>query len=103
VWLGAWLAGPSRPARAVQRQWHRMTGKGGDGHDGEPGPVNRWVADHIGLLRGLLLGVLALVLVVMGRPTGKVVLLLVLIALVGLGVIQALAAGGRRREVPAEA
>jgi hypothetical protein len=102
VWLIAWLAGPSRPARAVRRQWHAITGKDGDGHGGEPGPVSRWVADHVGLLRGLLLGALALVLVVAGRPTGKVVLLLVLVALVGLGLIQLLAAGGRRREVPAE-
>jgi hypothetical protein len=102
VWLIAWLAGPSRPAQAVRRQWNGITGKDGDGRSGEPGPVNRWVADHIGLLRGLLLGALALVLVISGRPTGKLVLLLLLIGLVGLGVIQLLAGGGRRREVPAE-
>ena len=102
VWLFAWLAGPSRPARAVQRQWNRVTGKDGDEPSGEPGPVNRWVADHVALLRGLLLGALALVLVVAGRPTGKMVLLLLLIALAGLGVIQVLAAGGRRGDVPAE-
>jgi hypothetical protein len=101
VWLIAWLAGPSRPAQAVRRQWNGITGRDGDGGRSEPGPVNRWVADHVGLLRGLLLGALALVLVISGRPTGKLVLLLVLIALVGLGVIQLLA-GGRRRKVAAE-
>jgi hypothetical protein len=99
VWLIAWLAGPSRPARAVRRQWNGITGKDGDG---EPGPVSRWAADHVGLLRGLLLGVLALVLVVAGRPTGKMVLLLAIVGLIGLGVIQLLAAGGERRDQVAE-
>ena len=60
----------------------------------------QWVADHVGLLRGLLLAVLGLVLIVWQNPTGKVVLLLLLIGLVGLGVIQLLAAGGKRSDQP---
>jgi hypothetical protein len=81
-----------------------MVGKAGTGigDTGALGPVNQWVADHLGLLRGAYLGVLALVLVTWDRPTGKVVLLLVVLALVGLGIIQMLAAGAPRTEEPAE-
>ena len=100
VWLIAWLAGPSRPATAVRRQWNRMFDRGD--HAGPVGPVTQWVADHVGLLRGLLLAVLGLVLIAWQNPSGKVVLLLVVIGLVGLGVIQLLAAGAKRSEEPAE-
>jgi hypothetical protein len=99
IWLIAWLAGPSRPAVAVRRQWNRLFDRGD--HEGRSGPVNQWVGDHVGLLRGLLLVVLGLVLIVWQNPTGKVVLLLVVIGLVGLGVIQLLAAGATRADEPA--
>jgi len=98
IWLIAWLAGPSRPAVAVRRQWNRLFG--GD-HEGRSGPVNQWVGEHVGVLRGSLLVVLGLVLIAWQNPTGKVVLLLVVIGLVGLGVIQLLAAGARRPNGPA--
>src|SRR6478736_44482 len=98
VWLIAWLAGPSRPATAVRRQWNRMFDRGD--RDGAAGPVNQWVADHVGMLRGLLLAVLGLVLIAWQNPTGKVVLLLVVIGLVGLLVIQLLAAGAKRTDAP---
>jgi len=99
VWLIAWLAGPSRPAVAVRRQWNRMFDRGD--HDGKVGPITQWVADHVGLLRGLLLAVLGLLLIAWENPTGKVVLLLIVIGLVGLVVIQLLAAGAKRSEEPA--
>jgi hypothetical protein len=98
IWLIAWLAGPSRPAVAVRRQWNRMFDKG-DG-TGTVGPITQWVADHVGLLRGLLLAVLGLLLIAWENPTGKVVLLLIVIGLVGLLVIQLLAAGAKRADAP---
>ena len=102
VWLCAWLAGPSRPAQAVRNQWNRMIGKAG-GTVGEIGPVNEWVGHHLGLLRGLLLGMLGVVLITWERPTGKVVLLLVAVGLVGCGLIQLLAAGVDREPTVADA
>jgi hypothetical protein len=102
VWLIAWLAGPSRPAQAVRRQWDRLTGKAG-GAVGEIGPVNAWVGHHVGLLRGLLVGVLGVVLITWERPTGKVVLLLAFIGLIGWGLIQLLAAGVEREPTPVDA
>ncbi len=102
VWLIAWLAGPSRPAQSVRRQWNRMTGKAG-GAVGEIGPVNVWVGHHVGLLRGLLVGVLGVVLITWERPTGKVVLLLAVIGLIGWGLIQLLAAGVPREPAGVDA
>ena len=102
VWLIAWLAGPSRPAMAVRHQWDRMVGKAG-GTVGEVGPVNQWVGHHVGLLRGLLVGVLGVVLITWERPTGKVVLLLAFIGLIGWGLIQLLAAGVDREPTAVEA
>jgi hypothetical protein len=98
IWLIAWLAGPSRPAVAVRRQWNRLFVRGE--HEGRSGPVNQWVGEHVGVLRGALLVVLGLVLIVWENPTGKVVLLLVVIGLVGLAVIQLLAAGAKRADEP---
>jgi len=99
VWLIAWLAGPSRPATAVRRQWNRMFDR--SEREGEVGPITQWVADHVGLLRGLLLAVLGLVLIAWQNPSGKVVVALVAIGLVGLLVIKLLGAGAKRSDQPA--
>ena len=98
IWFAAWLAGPSRPATAVRRQWNRMLGRAGDGlgDTASLGPVNEWVAAHVGLLRGALLALLGLLLITWDRPTGNVVLLFAVVGLVGVALIQLLAAGGDR-------
>ena len=92
VWLAAWLAGPSRPAEAVRRQWNRAAGRVGAD---EVGPVNRWVAANVMGLRIGLVAVLLVLLLAWTRPTGLVVLGFALVALIGLAVIQVLAAGGQ--------
>ncbi len=97
VWSGAWLAGPSRPAAALRRQWGRLSGKS---DEGEINSMNRWVATNATGLRAGLFGVLLLVLVAWDRPTGVVVLALGVVALLGLGVIQVLGAGGPPGEAP---
>jgi hypothetical protein len=91
VWFGAWVAGPSRPATALRRQWGRLSGNSAEG---EVSSMNRWVANNATGLRAGLFAVLLLVLVGWDRPTGVVVLLLGVVAVAGLGVIQVLGAGG---------
>lgn len=98
VWVMAWLAGPSRPAEALRRQWNRLMGRAGG--SGEAGPVNRWVATNATGLRAGLGGLLLLLLFVWDRPTGAVVLVLGVVGLIGLGVIQMLGAGGTSEPVP---
>ena len=99
VWFAAWLAGPSRPAEALRRQWHRLSGRAGDA--GEISATNRWVARNATGLRSAVFALLLLVLVAWERPTGMVVLLLGVVALVGLGGIQVLGAGGSPTEASA--
>lgn len=96
VWLAAWLAGPSRPAEAVRRQWNRALGRAGSGlgSAAEIGPVNRWVAKNSTGLRIGLVAALLLLLLAWERPTGLVVVLFAVVGLVGVGVIQLLGAGG---------
>ena len=102
VWLIAWLAGPSRPAVAVRRQWDRLTGRAGDGLSGavEIGPVNRWVVKNAMGLRVGLGVLLLLALFAWDHPTGMVVLLFAVVGLFGLGVIQILGAGGSSESEP---
>ncbi len=94
VWLAAWLAGPSKPAAAVRRQWNRAMGHvGGDDGAGAPGPVATWFGANAKGLRIGLVAVLLVLLLVWERPTGLVILAFAVVALVGLAVIQILAAG----------
>ncbi|MEP6622952.1 MAG: hypothetical protein ABJC79_00775 [Acidimicrobiia bacterium] len=91
VWLTAWLAGPSRAATGTRRQWNRAMGHvGGE----EPsGPVATWFGEHAKSLRTALVMVLLVSLFVWEQPTGLVVLSLAMVALIGLALIQILAAG----------
>lgn len=90
VALIAWLAGPARAAQAVRRQWNRMTGKvAGE----EPGEFSQWVGRNaLGLRVGLLI-FLVFVLFMWTRPTGKVVLGLAVVGVIGLAAIQLVGAG----------
>jgi hypothetical protein len=96
VALIAWLAGPARAAQAVRRQWNRMTGKvAGE----EPGEFSQWVGRNaMGLRVGLLI-FLVFVLFMWTRPTGKVVLGLAVVGVIGLAVIQLLGAGAPKAAV----
>ena len=95
VWIAAWLAGPSRGARLIRSHWNRLLGRAGEGIGDavEIGPVSRWTAANAMGLRIALFALLTLLLFVWDRPTGLVILGLGVLGLVGLGVIQMLAAG----------
>ena len=92
VWFAAWLAGPSRPAEGLRRQWGRLSARGGDA--GDVSATNRWVARNASGLRAGLFAGLLLVLVAWDRPTGLVILALGVVGLIGLGMIQLFGAGG---------
>jgi len=92
ILFAAWVAGPSRAATWVRTVWNRALGRGSSGIGGnvELGPVPAWVAAHLGLLRAAVAVVAALALVLWSRPTGKVVLLIAVVALVLLAILQVL-------------
>ena len=98
VWAAAWLAGPSRGAIALRTQWNRLVGRATEelGDAVETGPVSRWAAANVMGLRIALFAVVLVLLWVWDRPTGLVILFLGVLLLVGLGVIQMLAAGAAR-------
>ncbi len=94
---GAWLAGPSSLARRLRGWWDALLGRGstGIGHTVDLGPVPAFVARHLGVFRSVILVAAAFTLVVWNLPTGKVVLLIALGALVPLALVQLLAGAGR--------
>lgn len=96
VALIAFLAGPARAAAAVRTQWNRMTGKvAGE----EPGAFSQWVGRNaMGLRVGLLI-FLVFVLFMWTRPTGKVVLGLAVVGVIGLAAIQLLGAGAAKAAI----
>jgi hypothetical protein len=89
--LGAMLAGPSRPARALRGGIRSIGGRARRG-DGGLGPVGRWIADY---RRGIELSALvvgAIVLVAQSRPTGANVLAIALAVLAFVVVVELVAA-----------
>ncbi|MDQ2677463.1 MAG: hypothetical protein M3Y51_01865 [Actinomycetota bacterium] len=94
---GAWLAGPSAPARRLRGWWDALLGRGGSGigNTVDLGPVPAFVARHLGVFRAVILIIAALTLVTWNLPTGKVVLLIALCTLIPLALVQLLAGAGR--------
>ena len=97
VLTGAWLAGPSRAAAKVRGAWDKVLGRtsGAAGSVVDLGPVPAWFARHTSTLRVVVLAAAVLALLTWTQPTGKVVLMLALVALVAIGLIQFLAGMGR--------
>jgi hypothetical protein len=97
VLVGVWVTGPSTTAARVRAWTDQLVGRAGTAGEGRDlGPVPTWVAAHE---RALLIGVAvagALTVVLWTRPTGMVVLLVVLAALAVAGLVRVLAAIGRR-------
>jgi hypothetical protein len=103
VLLGAWVTGPSKWAAEVRSWWDSLLGRAGDASgDGEAGAVPEWVAAHQRTLyiAAIVLGILALVL--WTRPTGLVVVFLVIVFLLIIGAIRLIAEVGRRAAEPTD-
>lgn len=104
VLLGAWVTGPSRWAAEVRSWWDSLLGRASDASgDGEAGAIPQWVAAHQRTLyiATIVLGILALV--VWTRPTGLVVVFLVIVFLLIIGGIRLIAEVGRRAVEPIDA
>ncbi|GAA4697147.1 hypothetical protein GCM10023215_39120 [Pseudonocardia yuanmonensis] len=91
VALAAWVTGPSSAAVRIRRALARGVAslrRGAVARRLAEGPVGPWVHDHLGLLRTALVVLAALVVVLLDRPSGVTVLVVVLVLLVLLGVVQ---------------
>ena len=101
VLIGVWVTGPSKWATEVRSWWDSLLGRASDATgEGEAGAIPQWVAAHqktLYIATGVL-GVLALVL--WTRPTGLVVLFLVVVFLLIIGGIRLIAEVGRRAVAP---
>ena len=93
IMFAAWVAGPSRAALRIRTVWNRALGRSSSGIGGvvELGPVPRFFAAHLGAIRVVIAALAAILLVTWSRPTGRVVLLIAVTALVLLAITQVLA------------
>ena len=96
----AWFLGSSKSATKVQSWWDELLGRAGDASaDREVGPVPRWVAAQQRALTIAAVVIGALALVVWTRPTGLVVLFIVVVVVLVVGAIRLIAEVGRRADV----
>ncbi|CAN5528805.1 hypothetical protein BH10ACT3_BH10ACT3_16590 [soil metagenome] len=97
ILVAAWVAGPSRAATWVRTLWNRLLGRGASGLGGtvDLGPVPTFFAAHLGAIRVAIAALAAIILITWDRPTGKVVLLIAVVALVLVAITQVLAGATR--------
>ena len=101
--IAAWFAGSSKSATKVRSWWDELIGRAGDSSaDREVGAVPRWVAAQQRALSIAAVVIGALALVVWTRPTGLVVLLIVIVVLLVVGAIRLIAEVGRRADTQAD-
>lgn len=92
VLLGAWVVGPSVSAGRVWRSWETLVGRAGESGAGrDVGPAVRWVGENARALQYGLAGLGALVLVLWTRPTGLVIVLIVIVTLIAIGGVRLIA------------
>jgi hypothetical protein len=98
--IGAWVVGPSASAAKIRAWWDQLLGRAGEtGAEREIGPVPRWVAAHQRALSIATVVVAVLALALWTRPTGWVVILLVVAVLLVVGAIRLVAEVGRRADL----
>jgi hypothetical protein len=103
LFVVAWAMGPSRPAKRLRGWWNSLRNRGSAELSGvEPAPVAAWVAGHRNELRFAVVAVAVLALLFWGQPTGRVVILLTLLAVLALAVISLLAGGAPAAGATAE-
>ncbi|MEU7906519.1 hypothetical protein [Actinoplanes sp. NPDC049118] len=94
--LGAWVVGPGELARGLRTgaNWLVTSARVGGRRLGwRPTAVDRWVADHVTVLRAAALGLIIIVYALWTRPTSSVVVWLTLALLGLLAVIELLRRG----------
>jgi hypothetical protein len=98
--IGAWVVGPSATATKLRVWWNQLLGRAGEaGADREVGAVPRWVAAQQNALTVATVSVAVIALALWTRPTGFVVLLLVIAVLLVIAAIRLIAEVGRRADV----
>ncbi|MCO5319502.1 MAG: hypothetical protein M9942_13820 [Microthrixaceae bacterium] len=103
--VGSWLVGPGSVPTRVRDAAANLIGRGSRAASevSALGPVPGWVATNVRGLRVAVLIAGGLWLVIWNRPTGKAVLLVVLVVLVLLGVIQLLAGMAQQLDADSDA
>jgi len=98
--IGAWFAGSSKSAIKVRSWWDELLGRAGDASaEREVGPVPRWVAAQQRSLSIAAVVIGAIALAVWTRPTGLVVVFVVVLVLLAVGAIRLIAEVGRRADI----
>jgi hypothetical protein len=88
LFVVAWTLGPSRAATRLRGWWQRLRNRGSaELANVEPAPVATWVARHANELRFGVVGLAVITLLLWGRPTGRVVILLTIITVLVLALI----------------
>jgi hypothetical protein len=94
-----WLFGPTGWAGRARAWWDTIVGRVGDkSEDRDVGTVPRWVADNERTLLAFTVALGGVTLVVWTRPTGLVVLTVIVIAALVMAATSILAEVGRRAE-----
>jgi hypothetical protein len=96
--IGAVLAGPSVFAVRTRVLFRRGATSAGQAAISEPGPVTKWIAAHVALLRALIVALAVLVLVASSQPGPWTVFWLAIFVLIAFGVVEALARAAAPRE-----
>jgi hypothetical protein len=96
--LGAVLAGPSAFAVRVRGLFGRGAARAGEAAISEPGPVTRWVAAHVVLLRALIVALAVVVLLAWSTPSPWTVFWLAIFVLVAFAVVEGMARAAAPRE-----
>ena len=95
--IGVWVTGPSGTAAKVRSWWDTLLGRASDaGADREVGPVPVWVEAHERSLQIAVAVLAVLAIVTWTRPTGLVVLFVVIVALLVAAGIRLVAEVARR-------
>jgi hypothetical protein len=88
LFVVAWTLGPSRSAARLRGWWQRLRNRGSaELSNVEPAPVATWVAKHLNELRFAVVALAVVTLLLWGRPTGRVVILLAIVTVLLLAVI----------------
>jgi hypothetical protein len=99
ILLLTWLFGPTGWAGRARAWWDTLVGRVGDrSEDRDVGSVPRWIADNERTLLAFTVALGALTLIVWTRPTGLVVLIVIVTVALVMAATSLMAEVGRRAE-----